>query len=1096
MTTWVWEFLYLIQMLFLSIAFGVWTSRRIQWIPTPKLVRFLIGFCSTPYLIGLWVLLVATITTSGSRYLYTIPLLIISGLILWFEGPASYRENKSVIQQKIHSLKDNVPFIRILIWLGFTIVFAYLSTFLYHNSRQVVGGYDALGYLSKATYLIGHSPSSLITEGDGAFRGDDHGLTFPAYLSHALVMTGGEIGYPNDQAARDAFQLTFIYMMLAIVALGASLGSPETGLLAGVILLLVPQFDYVSFANSRDAYRIIPLLLLAAVLFHYRPPQFTHKVNHRLFNVPLILSMFAFEGHSLGGLIVVFIALAWLLWVVVSYRSFSLNHVFILMALAIGLFLGGIRYAVQFTYTGSFFTPASTEWRAGTPLDDSPLQKISNAETDRYESQNGIQLLSRDRYLVALPAILFAFAYLLVAVFQKDNRDSANGFISLIVVVNLIPFLGVFDNPLISISRFLRNERYTLHFYPFAAILLVCLLRSLFQWFTNQFYSKYKRDISLVFPGLILVSILGSFFTMYSRWSAPFDSEYWINEVIDPLIKADQIISEDRHILLEDMRYNYFLDNEAIAMFTRATWPIFRSETVKDTGEILDDLKVGAVALSSDRIYGWWDQIALYDYLSKSEKAVLAFSSSKYQLYYLVWDDTDRERIVDACLRGEGCNVLEDELIHVAARIQPTELSAGSELILNEQWNEAASLYEQYLETGHPGSSFYLVLADIYKNQGRIEEMLSAYKSAYQLSSSPTDITEFIAHQIPIETEYVLPYLYEGMAYQSPKSPATHYDFLDHLNSGKIISPSPSGYVKQTVFTFDMIPYGVLFEHAPSNISFAVTIPENSSLHFAPLVAPEIQQFGKGDGIRFQITFTTQDGDLYAVYDEYLDPKNLLNQRYVLEESIDLSYWAGENITITFSTNCGPNENCSFDWAGWGEPRIIQPVSYDFLEHFAETNSDNLGTSTGQSEVITQTINYDTRSILFQHPSSRVTYSIDLPEKAVLQFGLGVSPEAWSAENSDGVEYNLYIRSEQRPDALYRVYQNIIDPKNNPEDRRWFDERVDLRQFGGQHVEIVFEALPGTANNFDYDWGGWSQPVLIDETPPPSRKTQVHGNTP
>jgi len=45
---------------------------------------------------------------------------------------------------------------------------------------------------------------------------------------------------------------------------------------------------------------------------------------------------------------------------------------------------------------------------------------------------------------------------------------------------------------------------------------------------------------------------------------------------------------------------------------------------------------------------------------------------------------------------------------------------------------------------------------------------------------------------------------------------------------------------------------------------------------------------------------------------------------------------------------------------------------------------------------------------------------------------------------------------------------------------------VDLSRFGGQAVEIIFEALPGPDGNANYDWGGWSTPVLIDETLPES----------
>jgi hypothetical protein len=72
-----------------------------------------------------------------------------------------------------------------------------------------------------------------------------------------------------------------------------------------------------------------------------------------------------------------------------------------------------------------------------------------------------------------------------------------------------------------------------------------------------------------------------------------------------------------------------------------------------------------------------------------------------------------------------------------------------------------------------------------------------------------------------------------------------------------------------------------------------------------------------------------------------------------------------------------------------------------------------------------------------------------------------------------------FARMHSQP-HFYQVFHRYIDPKNNPEDRRWFDERVDLSQFGGQAVDVIFEAGPGPSGNSDFDWGGWSTPVLLD----------------
>jgi hypothetical protein len=102
-----------------------------------------------------------------------------------------------------------------------------------------------------------------------------------------------------------------------------------------------------------------------------------------------------------------------------------------------------------------------------------------------------------------------------------------------------------------------------------------------------------------------------------------------------------------------------------------------------------------------------------------------------------------------------------------------------------------------------------------------------------------------------------------------------------------------------------------------------------------------------------------------------------------------------------------------------------------------------------------------------------------------------MSPEVWSPNKGDGVEFNIYIRTKIEPNVLYRVYNRYIDPKNNLDDRRWFDETVDLSRYGGQSVEIILETLPGPNQNNNYDWSAWSNPVLIDDTLPDSMGTRI-----
>ena len=114
--------------------------------------------------------------------------------------------------------------------------------------------------------------------------------------------------------------------------------------------------------------------------------------------------------------------------------------------------------------------------------------------------------------------------------------------------------------------------------------------------------------------------------------------------------------------------------------------------------------------------------------------------------------------------------------------------------------------------------------------------------------------------------------------------------------------------------------------------------------------------------------------------------------------------------------------------------------------------------------------------------SNRVTYRVDVPERARLHFGVGMDPVVWPPDKGDGVEYNVYVRHPDEPYKLHRVFHHYLDPKNNPDDRHWLDQAVDLSTYGGQTVDVIFEALPGPAGDANFDWGGWSTPVLVADS--------------
>jgi len=93
-----------------------------------------------------------------------------------------------------------------------------------------------------------------------------------------------------------------------------------------------------------------------------------------------------------------------------------------------------------------------------------------------------------------------------------------------------------------------------------------------------------------------------------------------------------------------------------------------------------------------------------------------------------------------------------------------------------------------------------------------------------------------------------------------------------------------------------------------------INVTENSSLKFSIGLHGDVYQ--KSDGAVFKI----KQNDIY-IFEHYLDPKRNLTERKWMTYEIPIDSYESNNFTLI--TTCGPNDDCSYDWAYWGEPKII-----------------------------------------------------------------------------------------------------------------------------------------------------------------------------
>jgi hypothetical protein len=124
-------------------------------------------------------------------------------------------------------------------------------------------------------------------------------------------------------------------------------------------------------------------------------------------------------------------------------------------------------------------------------------------------------------------------------------------------------------------------------------------------------------------------------------------------------------------------------------------------------------------------------------------------------------------------------------------------------------------------------------------------------------------------------------------------------------------------------------------------------------------------------------------------------------------------------------------------------------------------------------------------AVLFEHPPNSLSYSFTPSEESrFLLFKLALDPQVWEPAKGDGVLFKVSAQGDEGNEVLFSKW---VDPKNNPDDRRWIDGVVDLEAFIGRPLTLLLSTSPGETPI--WDWAGWgglrlapSPDTTIDES--------------
>ncbi|MCL4812934.1 MAG: hypothetical protein KJ061_10635 [Vicinamibacteraceae bacterium] len=114
-------------------------------------------------------------------------------------------------------------------------------------------------------------------------------------------------------------------------------------------------------------------------------------------------------------------------------------------------------------------------------------------------------------------------------------------------------------------------------------------------------------------------------------------------------------------------------------------------------------------------------------------------------------------------------------------------------------------------------------------------------------------------------------------------------------------------------------------------------------------------------------------------------------------------------------------------------------------------------------------------------PPSRLTIGVDVPDAARLTGMVTLHPDVWEMPG-DGVDFRIEVLDGDRRAV---VYGRSVYPYHYPADRRPMSVNVDLAEYAGRRVTLVFITGPGPTGNAVYDaalWCGMGIPRALGGT--------------
>jgi hypothetical protein len=153
-----------------------------------------------------------------------------------------------------------------------------------------------------------------------------------------------------------------------------------------------------------------------------------------------------------------------------------------------------------------------------------------------------------------------------------------------------------------------------------------------------------------------------------------------------------------------------------------------------------------------------------------------------------------------------------------------------------------------------------------------------------------------------------------------------YYDFVENRQvTERLVDPA---LLKLDRWEITGRAEDVLFTHPTTSGSVALVYPvkvrPRTTFMADVALAPEAWTL-EGDGVTFSLYLEDSSG-MHLLRSCYVDSKHHQADRRWVPFRADLAAYNGKLSRVILAVGSGPAGDGRFDWAGWGEPRLTQPI--------------------------------------------------------------------------------------------------------------------------------------------------------------------------